>query len=91
MENIFTFFAPIVLSLITQGVKKVEMIPINAGQKARIRTFVGVGAFILALTEAYLNGTLSSSPLLPILGDTIVNYVGASVTYLILKAKNTNV
>ena len=44
----------------TQLVKKAQAVPINDGQKARIRTFVGVSTFILTALTAYLNGNLES-------------------------------
>ena len=44
----------------TQWIKKAQSIPINDGQKLRIRTFVGVSTFILTALTAWLNGNLES-------------------------------
>lgn len=44
----------------TQWVKQVQSIPINDGQKARIRTLVGVSTFLLTALTAWMNGNLES-------------------------------
>ena len=44
----------------TQLVKRTQAIPVNDGQKGRIRTFVGVSTFVLTALTAYLNGNLES-------------------------------
>ena len=50
----------IVILFSTQWVKRVQSIPINDGQKLRIRTFVGVSTFILTALTAWLDGSLES-------------------------------
>ena len=44
----------------TEGVKRIQAIPINDGQKIRIRTFVGITTFVLTALTAWLNGNLES-------------------------------
>ena len=44
----------------TQGVKKLSFIPINDGQKARIRTFVGIATFVGTVLTAWSDGNLES-------------------------------
>lgn len=44
----------------TQGVKKVQAIPINDGQKVRIRAFVGIATFGLTILTAWMDGKLES-------------------------------
>ena len=42
----------------TQAIKKIQAIPINDGQKTRIRTFVGITTFVLTGVTAWLDGRL---------------------------------
>lgn len=44
----------------TEGVKRMQSVPINEGQKGRIRTFVGVSTFVLSALTAWLDGNLES-------------------------------
>jgi len=46
--------------LATQGVKKVQSVPINEGQTVRVRSFVAVATFGLTAVTAYLDGNLES-------------------------------
>ena len=65
--------------LATQGVKKISLIPINEGQKTRIRTFVGVATFVGTALTAWSNGNLES-----ILSPDMINVgVTAGVTFLL--------
>lgn len=60
--NINPLFQVIISAVVlfaTQGVKKIQSIPINDGQKLRIRSFVGVTTFGLTLLTAWLNGDLT--------------------------------
>ncbi len=50
----------VLVPLITQGVKKIQAIPISEGQTARIRTFVGLTTFALTAITAYMDGNLDS-------------------------------
>ena len=65
--------------LATQGVKKLSFIPINSGQKARIRTFVGVATFVATALTAWSDGNLES-----VLSPDMINVgVTSAVTFLL--------
>ena len=57
---IFQIVISALVMLGTQGVKKVQSIPINEGQTVRIRSFVAVATFGLTALTAYLDGNLES-------------------------------
>ena len=50
----------VLIPVVTQGVKKIQGIPINSGQKGRILTFVAVLSFLASAGTAWLNGELES-------------------------------
>lgn len=60
VNPIYQLIISIVVLYATQGVKKIQAIPINDGQKAKIRTFVGVSTFVLTALTAWLDGNLES-------------------------------
>lgn len=71
----------IISSLLTQGAKKVQSIPINAGQVAKLRFLVGALSLVGAGAEAYLNGTLSDPNYINLLSDSIYNYALSTGVY----------
>lgn len=60
INPLYQLIISVVVLYATQGVKRIQAIPINDGQKARTRTFVGVATFGLTALTAYLNGNLES-------------------------------
>lgn len=60
INPIIPILVTILVPLLTQGVKKIQAIPISEGQTAKVRTFVGISTFVLTATGAYLAGDLQS-------------------------------
>lgn len=79
LNPIYQLVVSVVVLYATQGIKKIQAIPINDGQKIRIRTFVGVLTFVLTLVGAWVNGNLSSA----ITPDMIQIGVGTGISWLI--------
>lgn len=70
--------------LATQGVKKISLIPINDGQTARIRTFVGILTFAATGLTAYADGNLQgflTPELLQVGLATVLSFVLAHLGY----------
>lgn len=78
MENILT---GLITTALTEGAKKIQAVPINEGQKARIRTLVLVLSTVGAVAEAYLSGHLETSALIPIVASSAVNFLISTITY----------
>ena len=51
---------PILVLIGTQGVKKIQAIPVNQGQTARVRAVAGVLSFVSAGLIAWVDGSLES-------------------------------
>ena len=60
INPVYQLIISVVVLYGTQLVKRIQAVPINDGQKTRIRTFVGVATFGLTVLTAYLNGNLES-------------------------------
>ena len=60
INPLYQLVISVVILFVTQGVKSVQAIPINEGQKVRIRAFVGVATFVLTALIAWLDGNLES-------------------------------
>ena len=74
MENqIIELVSGFVLSWVMQGAKKIQAVPVNEGEKVKIRTILTVLSFVVSFGTAYLSGTLDSEELWrPVVGAVIV-------------------
>lgn len=70
-----------VITLLTQVAKNVQVVPITAEQKGRVRGLVVGLSIVLALVTSFLDGNLASSDALLVVGNAIANWVFATVTY----------
>ena len=87
VDIIFSLIPPemingLIVSALTQIAKKVEKIPVNEGQTGRIRTVVfGLSLLVTAL-QAFLDGNLATSNVMPILATSIQNFIFANWAYI---------
>ena len=82
--NIIQILAPILVILLTQGVKKISAIPINAGQKKKLMATAGVLSFVVSIISAFANGSLDSfvTPELVNVGvNTVLTFILSQVGY----------
>lgn len=78
MENAIS---GLVISLLTQGAKRLKGVPITDAQKFRIRGLMLVLSSIGALGIAYLDGTLLQSNAIDLVGSSLTNYIFAILSY----------
>ncbi len=82
--DIVTAVVGIVVALLTQGVKKINAIPISEGQTARIRTVAVVLSFAGTFAATWANGDLASANFtqyLAVVAQSVVAYFFAHTTY----------
>lgn len=60
MDQLTPLLVAILSSGLLQAMKKIQAIPVNAGQTARLRTVLVVLVFAGNFLTAYLNGTLET-------------------------------
>jgi hypothetical protein len=80
----------IIVSLLTEGAKKIQAIPVNSGQKARVRTLVFGLSFIVTALNAFLDGNLSTSNLIPIIANSVNGFLVSSIVYFATFRKKTS-
>ena len=79
LNPLYQLVIGVIVMFVTQGVKKVQAIPIEEGQKTRIRTFVVIATFGLTALTAWLDGTLDS-----VVGPQMVEVgVATGITWLL--------
>ena|SRR3990167_7024700 len=82
--NITQILSPILVILLTQGVKKINAIPINAGQKGKLLITAGVLSFVVSIITALANGNLESfvTPEMMNVGiNTVLTFVLSQIGY----------
>lgn len=82
--DLATPFLGAATAFVTQLVKNLSAVPINAGQTAKIRTLSAVLAFGGTFMAAWANGDLTSAPFMQYVGVTmqgLVTYFFAHITY----------
>lgn len=67
--------------VLVQVAKRVQVIPINEGQKVRIRIAVAVLSFLGSLGTAYLAGDFANTSVWEHVGNGIVNYIFSTGLY----------
>lgn len=78
MENVI---GGLVVTLLTEGAKRVNAVPINENQKGRVRALVGVLSILVAVLTAYVDGTLLNGDTLNVVGNALSNWILATVAY----------
>lgn len=87
MDIIFSLIPPemvngLIVSALTQIAKKVEKIPVNSGQTGRIRGVVFGLSILLTGLQAFLDGNLATSNIIPILAHSIQNFIWSNLAYI---------
>lgn len=73
MEQIIELVSGVILSWVIQGAKKVQAIPVNEGEKTKIRTVLSIASVVVSFGYAYLNGNLADEALWkPVIGAAII-------------------
>lgn len=76
-----TVVSSVLVSLVTQVIKKAPAVPVYEGQKLALRG-VAIGlSLVSTLILAWLTGQLSVEYLMPILNQTIITYFGSVLAY----------
>ena len=70
-----------IVLVLTQLAKKVSYIPINSGQKARIRTFAAVLAIAVTLLTDYAQGNIANSSALTVIGESLTALIISQLGY----------
>lgn len=76
-----TAISSLAVSILTQVVKKVPSIPINEGHKLAIRGLAVGLSLVSTIILAWLSGQLNIDNLQPIIGQTVVTYIGSVLAY----------
>lgn len=71
----------VIISLIVEGAKRIQAIPVTPEQTGRIRIIGIVLSTIATLIMAYTQGALATSNTLPIIGTTLVTYLLSVLSY----------
>lgn len=75
------FISGLIVSLLTQGAKKMEAVPISEDQIGRIRILTGALSIVAALLVSYLHGTLSTDPVISTVGSALSTYLMSILSY----------
>lgn len=78
MEQLLSGF---LVTILTQVAKKTQNIPINEGEKGKIRTLVVVLSTVTTLATAYLDGSLASSSALQLVADSLSTWIYSVIAY----------
>lgn len=70
-----------IISLLVEGAKRLQAIPISPTQIGRIRTFGVVLSVIATLITAYSQGQLVASNALPLVGASISTWLLSVLSY----------
>lgn len=83
MENqIVNLLGGVLLSLAMQGAKKAQSIPVNEGQKTKIRAILSVLSLVVGFGNAFLSGGLADESLIKPLVDSAITFAVTQLSYL---------
>lgn len=76
-----TAISGVIVTLITEGLKKIPGIPVNDGEKAKIRTIVVILSLVCGVVVSYLDGSLATSGAVAPLVDSVTSWIYSTVFY----------